>query len=489
MVLAPEHPLVDSLVPQGDWPEGTKTAWTGGDADAGRRRRGIPARGRRARATSSGRPRARTRPASSPARARRTRSTGERIPVFVADYVLMGYGTGAIMAVPGQDERDWEFADEVRPADRPHRAAAPRATRTTRRSPATAPAINSANDEISLDGLGVAEAKATIIDWLEDKGFGEGTINYKLRDWLFSRQRYWGEPFPIVYDEDGAAHAVPESMLPLELPEVPDYSPQDLRPGRRRQQPRAAAGPRCPSGSTSSWTWATAAACARTAARPTRCPTGPARAGTTCATWTRPTTSAFVDPDDERYWMGRTARRSRAPRRARRPRRRRPLRRRRRARGAAPAVRALLAQGAVRPGPRLAARSRSASTSTRATSRRYAYRDARGQPVAGRRGRGAPAHGDEPTFTWQGQPVTREYGKIGKSLKNVVTPDEMYDAYGADTFRVYEMSMGPLDLSQPWETRAVVGAQRFLQRLWRNVVDEETGEVARRRRAGRTTRR
>jgi leucyl-tRNA synthetase len=101
----------------------------------------------------------------------------------------------------------------------------------------------------------------------------------------------------------------------------------------------------------------------------------------------------------------------------------------------------------------------------------YAYRDERGQVVPAdevEEGDGA--------WTWQGQPVSREHAKMGKSLKNVVTPDEMYDAYGADTFRVYEMSMGPLDVSRPWETRAVVGSLRFLQRLWRNVVDEETGK-------------
>ena len=103
----------------------------------------------------------------------------------------------------------------------------------------------------------------------------------------------------------------------------------------------------------------------------------------------------------------------------------------------------------------------------------YAYTDSRGQYVPA-----DEVEGDETTgFTYQGEPVKREYGKMGKSLKNIVTPDEMYDAYGADVFRVYEMSMGPLDLSRPWETRAVVGSQRFLQRLWRNAVDEETGEV------------
>ena len=103
----------------------------------------------------------------------------------------------------------------------------------------------------------------------------------------------------------------------------------------------------------------------------------------------------------------------------------------------------------------------------------YAYTDARGQYVPA-----DEVEGDETSgFTWKGQPVNREYGKMGKSLKNIVTPDEMYDAYGADVFRVYEMSMGPLDVSRPWDTRAVVGSQRFLQRLWRNVLDEETGEV------------
>jgi leucyl-tRNA synthetase len=108
----------------------------------------------------------------------------------------------------------------------------------------------------------------------------------------------------------------------------------------------------------------------------------------------------------------------------------------------------------------------------------YAYTDARGQYVPAEEVDETPGHhGEEPTFTWKGQPVRREYGKIGKSLKNVVSPDDMYDAYGADTFRVYEMSMGPLELGRPWETRAVVGSQRFLQRLWRNVIDEATGAV------------
>jgi leucyl-tRNA synthetase len=107
----------------------------------------------------------------------------------------------------------------------------------------------------------------------------------------------------------------------------------------------------------------------------------------------------------------------------------------------------------------------------------HAYRDDRGQPVPAAEVEEHAGDDGETTFTWQGQAVTQEYGKIGKSLKNAVSPDEMYEQFGADTFRVYEMSLGPLEQSKPWETRAVVGSQRFLQRLWRNVIDEESGEV------------
>ncbi|RBL81030.1 leucine--tRNA ligase, partial [Streptomyces cavourensis] len=137
--------------------------------------------------------------------------SGEKVPVFIADYVLMGYGTGAIMAVPAHDTRDFAFARAfelpmrcvVQPSD--DRGTDP-ATWDDAFSSYDAKLVNSANDEISLDGLGVVEAKARITEWLQEHGVGEGTVNFRLRDWLFSRQRYWGEPFPIVYDEDGIAH-------------------------------------------------------------------------------------------------------------------------------------------------------------------------------------------------------------------------------------------------------------------------------------------
>ena len=156
------------------------------------------------------------------------------IPVFVADYVLMGYGTGAIMAVPGQDQRDWDFAT----------AFGLPIIRTVEPSEGfegeayigEGPAINSANAEISLNGLDVAEAKRAIIDWLAAKGFGESVVQYKLRDWLFSRQRYWGEPFPIVWDADGPI-PVPDDQLPVELPEVDDYSPRTYDPNDANTEP------------------------------------------------------------------------------------------------------------------------------------------------------------------------------------------------------------------------------------------------------------
>ncbi|MEU4393027.1 leucine--tRNA ligase [Kribbella sp. NPDC023855] len=144
--------------------------------------------------------------------------TGERIPIWAADYVLSDYGTGAIMAVPGQDSRDWEFAEKFGlPIVR---TVQPEEGFDGKAYTGEGPAINSANDEISLDGLGVAEAKSTIIDWLEDKGLGERTINYRLRDWLLSRQRYWGAPIPMIHCPACGEVPVPDDQLPVELPDL-----------------------------------------------------------------------------------------------------------------------------------------------------------------------------------------------------------------------------------------------------------------------------
>jgi leucyl-tRNA synthetase len=223
------------MVPAEGWPEGPKPVWTGGAADP---RSAVDAY------------RQATLRKSEVERQMDDRSktgvftgafatnplTGQPIPVFVADYVLMGYGTGAIMGVPGQDERDWAYAlafdlpivRTVQPADgHPEDEA----------YVGEGPAINSANDEISLNGLGVDDAKSRIIEFLEARGIGHGTVNYRLRDWLFSRQRYWGEPFPIVYDETGTARALPDSMLPLALPDVPDYAPKTFDPNDAESSP------------------------------------------------------------------------------------------------------------------------------------------------------------------------------------------------------------------------------------------------------------
>ncbi len=148
--------------------------------------------------------------------------------MFIADYVLTGYGTGAIMAVPGGDERDHEFA-ETYGLPIIHTVQAPEGFDGGAWTGQGA-VINSANDDLSLDGMEIADAKAAVITWLQQHGAGEGTTTYRLRDWLFSRQRYWGEPFPIVYDEPDQPIALPDSMLPVELPEVPDYSPKTYEP-------------------------------------------------------------------------------------------------------------------------------------------------------------------------------------------------------------------------------------------------------------------
>ncbi|BCJ61153.1 hypothetical protein Jiend_45750 [Micromonospora endophytica] len=254
MVLAPEHELVDALTPAA-WPEGTRDAWTGGHASP---RAAVEAYRKAAAAKTDVERQADTKEktgvfvgayATNPV-------TGAQIPIFIADYVLAGYGTGAIMAVPAQDERDWDFAELF---ELPIvRTVAPPEGFDGKAYTGDGPAINSAAPErgLDLDGLGVADAKARIIEWLEANGAGQGATTYRLRDWLFSRQRYWGEPFPIVYDADGTAIALPEEMLPVELPEVDDFSrAPSTRPtptATRRRRCRAAG-----TGSRWSWTWVT----------------------------------------------------------------------------------------------------------------------------------------------------------------------------------------------------------------------------------------
>ncbi|MFF9205166.1 leucine--tRNA ligase [Streptomyces sp. NPDC014986] len=463
MVLAPEHPLVEKFTPDA-WPEGTHEVWTGGHATPAE---AVAAYRAQAASKSDVERQAEAKDktgvfigayATNPV-------NGERVPVFIADYVLMGYGTGAIMAVPAGDQRDFEFARAfelpirciVEPTDG-------RGTDTSTWENAfasyDATITGSSNDEVSLDGLGVAEAKARIIEWLESGGHGEGTVNFRLRDWLFSRQRYWGEPFPIVYDEDGVAHALPESMLPLELPEVEDYAPRTFDPDDADTRPET------PLSRNEDWVNVTLDLGDGPKKYRRETNTMPNWAGSCWyeLRYLDPHNSGkLVDPGVEQYWMG--------------PREGMPhggvdLY----VGGAEHAVLHLLYArfwskvlydlghvSSAEPFHKLF---------NQGMIQAYVYRDSRGIAVPA-----AEVEERDGGYWYRGEKVSRLLGKMGKSLKNAVTPDEICAEYGADTLRLYEMAMGPLDVSRPWDTRAVVGQFRLLQRLWRNIVDEATGEV------------
>ena len=460
MVLAPEHHLADGAA--SEWPEGTDPAWTGGHASPAEAVAAYRAEvGRRTDADRSGDDKEKTglftgRFAINPV-------NGQRVPIFIADYVTLGYGTGAVMAVPSGDQRDWEFAkaynlpivETVIPCSEHDGNSA---------WTGDGEVINSANPEISLNGMNVSDAKTAITEWLEAKGLGEATVNYRLRDWLFSRQRYWGEPFPIVYDETGLPIALPEEMLPIELPEVTDYSPKAMDPEDRNSDPVP------PLARATDWTSVELDLGDGTKVYRRELNVMPQWAGS-CWYEMRYLDPAnhdrFVGEEVERYWMG--------------------------PRGEGDVGGVDLYVGGVEHAVLHLLYARfwhkvlfdlgyvsSAEPFRRLFNQgyiqAYAYRDSRGQTVPAAEVE-AHGEGEKMTWTWQDQFVKREYGKMGKSLKNIVSPDEMYEAYGADTFRLYEMGMGPLAQSKPWETRAVVGSQRFLQRLWRNVVDEETGDL------------
>ncbi|MGY1809159.1 leucine--tRNA ligase [Blastococcus sp. SYSU D00669] len=458
MVLAPEHPLVEALTADA-WPDGTDPRWTGGGATP---REAVAdyqlQASRRSELDRQNETREKTgvwlgTTAVNPV-------NGRELPVFIADYVLTGYGTGAIMAVPGEDTRDWEFARkfglEIIPTvERPEGF-------DDESGAYTGPGrmINSANDEVSLDGLDKAAAIARITDWLVAKGSGQATTTYKLRDWLFSRQRYWGEPFPVVYDDDDLPIAVPDSLLPVLLPEVDDYSPKTFADDDADSKPEP------PLSRATDWT--TVELDLGDGPRKYRRETNtmPNWAGS-CWYYLRyldpGDDERMVDPELEAYWLG--------------------------PRGAGDVGGVDLYVGGVEHAVLHLLYARFwhkvlfdlGYVTSEEPFRRlvnqgyisaYAYTDERGFYVPA-----AEVEEKDGQFFFEGKPVDREYGKIGKSLKNMVTPDEMIGQYGADTFRVYEMSTGPLDQSRPWETKAVVGSQRLLQRIWRVVVDERTGEV------------
>ncbi|HEV2104575.1 MAG TPA: leucine--tRNA ligase [Candidatus Eisenbacteria bacterium] len=335
---------------------------------------------------------------------------GERLAVWIADYVLMGYGTGAIMAVPGHDARDWEFARafglpvrEVVAGGNVEEAAFTGTEHGT--------LVNSTTPDgtFSLDGLPPAEAIPRITAWLEARGAGRRAVHYKLRDWLFSRQRYWGEPLPIVW-VDGEPRALPEQMLPVRLPEK-----QDFKPSGTGESPLA---------NVTEWVQTTDPASGRPARRETN--TMPQWAGS-CWYYLRfldpHNSERLVDPARERYWMpvdlyvG----------------------------GAEHAVLHLLYA-------------------------RFWHKVLFDAGVVST---------PEPflKLVHQGTILGQDNRKMSKSWGNVVSPDDMFDTYGADATRIYEMFLGPLEASKPWNTQSVEGITRFLDRVWRLYVDENGAVV------------
>ena len=381
-------------------------------------------------------------------------ATKEEIPVWVADYVSVAYGTGAIMAVPGQDDRDWEFAERFNLPIR--RTVQPPADFSGKAYTGDGPAINSG----FLDGLHMEASKARIIEWLEAEGLGRSKVNYKLRDWLFSRQRYWGEPIPIVF-ENGQACPVDESELPIRLPQLAEFKPSGSPEG-----PLALA---------TEWRKTTNPITGGAAMRETN--TMPQWAGS-CWYYLRyidPDNARVpVDPDLERYWMpidlyiG----------------------------GAEHAVLHLLYArfwhmvlydaGVVstpEPFARLVHQGMilgeleysgwqdtSKEEWVSAAEVSGARHIATGQMVERVRVPESDVEKQGDLFVLKAAPHiqldVRSF-KMSKSRGNVINPDDIIAEYGADAFRLYEMFMGPLEQVKPWSTRGVHGTYRFLARVWR----------------------
>jgi len=419
---------------------------------------------------------------------------GKKIPIWVADYVMMGYGTGAIMAVPAHDTRDFEFATKF---ELPIiQVVQPPGDEDWRGYTGDGIAVNSGQ----FDGMTTAEFKEKITAWLEENELGQGAVNYKLRDWLFSRQRYWGEPFPIVHDaENGQTYALDESELPVVLPDIDDYRPH------ASDDPEAPPAP--PLGRVTEWVnvkgYVTDSGSVKLIKDGQQPPedvevrqfkrelnTMPQWAGS-CWYYLRyldnKNNDRMVSPSIEKYWMGPKDEESAGGVDLY-------------VGGAEHAVLHLLYSrfwhkvlydlghvSSPEPFGRLF---------NQGYIQAYAYQDGRGiyvdatnvvdqdgNPaieVQGEKGR---------EFFFEGKPVKQVYGKMGKSLKNAVAPDDICREYGTDTLRAYEMYMGPLEASKPWSTRDIIGMSRFLQTLWKRfvaddgslkVVDESADEPLRR---------
>ena len=324
--------------------------------------------------------------------------TGENIPVWIADYVLFGYGTGAIMAVPAHDERDFEFAQAMQlPIRRVVEAGQPEGTCFTGEGVAISSGF--------VTGMPTAEAKAAVIRHATEKGLGQGTVQYRLRDWLFSRQRYWGEPFPILHSADGEKRPVPIDELPVSLPAVQSYEPTGTGES--------------PLGAATHWVNYTDPKTGETLRRETD--TMPGSAG---SSWYF---LRYCDPSNQEapfskeavdYWMP---------------------------------VDLYLGGDEHAVGHLL-----------------YARFWTKVLFDAGLISVSEPFQ----RLVHQGMILGEDGEKMSKSRGNVINPDVVVQKYGADTLRLYEMFMGPLERDKPWSTQAIEGSFRFLQRTWRVFIED-----------------
>ena len=394
----------------------------------------------------------------------------EKIPIWVADYVLISYGTGAIMAVPAHDERDYEFA---RKYNIPIREVISGGDISKEAYTGDGIVVNSANDEFSINGLPVPEAKKKITKWLEEKGIGRAKVNYKLRDWLFSRQRYWGEPFPILYGEDGEILPVPEEDLPVELPPMEDFKPRPSENADDEPQPPLSRAPD---------DWKYVEINGKVYRRELN--TMPQWAGS-CWYYLRyidpHNDEKIVDPKKEKYWMpvdlyvG----------------------------GAEHSVLHLLYArfwhkvlydiGVVstkEPFQKLVHQGIILGETEYTV-----YLDSKGHPVSADMVNADGTHKEtgeklstkklsETEIQKQGEyfvlkdhpeiKIEARAYKMSKSRGNVVNPDQIIQEFGADSLRLYEMFMGPLKDMKSWSMKGVEGVHRFLNRVWRLMVDEES---------------
>lgn len=333
---------------------------------------------------------------------------GKQIPIWIADYVMMGYGTGAIMAVPAHDIRDFEFAEKYKIDIIPVIKNPDAQSQDLKEAwTGVGECFNSSTDDgsFSIDGMQSDAAKTTIIEWLEKEGIGKESVQFKLRDWLFSRQRYWGEPIPVVHTKDGIK-AVDESELPLELPELESFKPTGTG-----ESPLAAA---------EDWLKFKDPKTGEEVTRETN--TMPQWAGS-CWYYLRyldpDNDGQLIDPAKEKYWMNVDLYVG----------------------GAEHAVLHLLYS-------------------------RFWHKVLYDLGVVSTK---------EPfqNLVNQGMILGEDGQKMSKSRGNVANPDEIIARFGSDSVRLYEMFMGPLEMTKPWSTNGVEGVHRFLARCWRLVIDQD----------------